>query len=382
MAVLTDIKQERKKRSRVRMFKRLIVLVVVCALTIAAIYSRELFRGFDLAGLIQEAFGTVGKTGSFPVSLVGETGTALYNMGGSAAVLTDSNVQIYSRAGRCSGTMQSGFANPVLKVNGNRGIMYARGDKTIKVLGKGGLLTKKELEGFIYTAEVAPGGQMAIARQEERRAARVEVVDNAFKSLFTWYSAENQVLALSLSPDAQKLAVGTITAKDGAMISAVNLFSVAEKKELGKVELPETLLVALKCTANEVLVIGDNLAAVYDSTGAAKGNYSFGGKTLSLYSAAGNTTGLVLGDYNRDRQVTVVSLGSQCNVNFSFVLKEQPRDIYTDGANTYVLTDMNLYIYNEQGQCTKTIPCQNGEAVMASGSDVYVLMAREVSKVL
>lgn len=382
MAVLTDIKQERKKRSRIRLIKRLIVLVLVCGLTIAAIYSKELFAGIDIPALMQEAFGTVGKTGSYPVSLVGETGSAICNMGGSAAVLTDSNVQIYSRAGRRSGTMQNGFANPVLKVNGNRGILYARGDKTIKTLGKGGLLNTQDLEGLVYTAELAADGQMAVATQAQRRAAKVEVFDSAFNSLFTWLSAENQVLSLALSPDTQKLAVGTITARDGAILSAVNLFSIPEKSELGKVEFFETLLVALKYTANGVQVLGDNQTVFIDNAGETKGNYAYGGKPLAMYSTTGNSTALILGEYKRDRQVTVVSLSEQCNVNFSFVIKEHVRDVYTDGENTYILTDANLYIYNGQGQCTQTIANENGDAVMASGADVYLLMPHEVAKVV
>ncbi|MFA9380605.1 MAG: DUF5711 family protein [Acetanaerobacterium sp.] len=379
--MVTELNIERKKRVRMRRIRRLVMLLLLCVLMIAAVYARPLLEGVSVSAFLQEAFGTVGRSGSFPVALVGETASAVYNLGGSAAVLTDTRAAVFSPAGRPSASVQNGFAEGVCKVSGSRAILYGRGAKGITLLGKGGELSSTKLDEIIVTAEVAANGRVAAATPSSRHAACVRVFDSAWNALLTWYSAENQVLSLALSPDASRLAVGTVTAEDGALLSAVKLFSIADQEEICEARLSETLVLALKYVAHGVQAVCDNQVVYLDETGKNTGSYSYGGKPLAAYSFTGSSTALVLGEYKTERQESVVSLGKDGTVNFALVVHEQVRDVYTNAGFTYVLTDTALTVYNQSGQEQFAQPNERGWiAVAANGENLYLLLPHGVEK--
>ncbi len=366
----------RQKRAR-----RLVILVLLGGAMIAIAYLFPLLEGVSFNALMQEAFGTVGRSGSFPASLVGETASGIYNLGGSAAVLTDTNVQVFSPAGRPYGTVQNGFAEPVIKTSASRGVLYGKGAKGITLLSKGGKLAQTELDEIVVTAEVSANGRVAAATPSARHAASVRVFDDRFNTLFTWYSAENHVLTMGLSDDGARLAVGTVTAQDGALLSIVKQFSVTQHKEQSETRLAQSLVLALKYVSHGVQAIADDQTLLLDESGAVKQSYSYAGKPLSSYSITGGSTALLLGDYKSEHQLTVVSLDEACGVRFALVVHEQVRDIYTDGALTYVLTDTALTVYNQSGQVELTQPNDSGWiGVAASGEHVYLLQQHGVQK--
>ncbi len=381
MAQVTELNIERKKRVRQKRARRLVILVLLGGAMIAIAYLFPLLEGVSFNALMQEAFGTVGRSGSFPASLVGETASGIYNLGGSAAVLTDTNVQVFSPAGRPYGTVQNGFAEPVIKTSASRGVLYGKGAKGITLLSKGGKLAQTELDEIVVTAEVSANGRVAAATPSARHAASVRVFDDGFNTLFTWYSAENHVLTLGLSDDGARLAVGTVTAQDGALLSIVKQFSVTQHKEQSETRLAQSLVLALKYVSHGVQAIADDQTLLLDESGAVKQSYSYAGKPLSSYSSTGGSTALLLGDYKSEHQLTVVSLDEACGVRFALVVHEQVRDIYTDGALTYVLTDTALTVYNQSGQVQLTQPNDSGWiGVAASGEHVYLLQQHGVQK--
>lgn len=381
MAQVTELNIERKKRVRQKRARRLVILVLLGGAMIAIAYLFPLLEGVSFNALMQEAFGTVGRSGSFPASLVGETASGIYNLGGSAAVLTDTNVQVFSPAGRPYGTVQNGFAEPVIKTSAARGVLYGKGAKGITLLSKGGKLAQTELDEIVVTAEVSANGRVAAATPSARHAASVRVFDDRFNTLFTWYSAENHVLTMGLSDDGARLAVGTVTAQDGALLSIVKQFSVTQHKEQSETRLAQSLVLALKYVSHGVQAIADDQTLLLDESGAVKQSYSYAGKPLSSYSSTGGSTALLLGDYKSEHQLTVVSLDAACGVRFALVVHEQVRDIYTDGALTYVLTDTALTVYNQSGQVELTQPNDSGWiGVAASGEHVYLLQQHGVQK--
>lgn len=381
MAQVTELNIERKKRVRNKRLWRLVVLVLLGGAMTAAMYLFPLLEGISFSALMQEAFGTVGRSGSFPVSLIGETASGIYNLGGSAAVLTDTNVQVFSPAGRPYGTVQNGFAEPVLKTSASRAVLYGKGAKGLMLLTKGGKLAQTELDENVITAEVSGNGRVAAATPAARHAASVRVFDPDFNTLFTWYSAENHVLTLGLSADGAKLAVGTVTAQDGALLSFVKQFSVTQQKELCETRLSESLVLSLKYVQHGVQVVADNQTLLINETGEVKQSYPYAGKPLAGYSVTGSSAALVLGEYKSEHQLTVVSLDEQCGVRFALVVHEQVRDVYTDGLLTYVLTDTALTVYNQSGQVQLTEQNDFGWiGVAANGEDVYLLQQHGVQK--
>ncbi len=381
MPAVAELNAERKKRARVRQLKRMALLFVLCLLILAAVYVQPMLEGLSASDLFLEAFATVGKTGSFPVSLVGETARSIEFMNGSVAVLTDSNVQVYSRAGRSSATVQNGFAGGVCRVSGSRGVLYGAGAKRLILFGKGGAQGSVELDYNIISAAVSASGRVAAITYAERHAASVRVFDAKFTPLFTWYSAENQAVALDFSPDANRLCVATIAAEGGGLVSAIKQFSIAGQSELGETRLPETLLVALRYTQEGVLAVGDDRMVYVDEAGALKGSYSYQGKPIARYSLADTGAALALGDYTSERQVSVVSLAKDCTVNFALVVKERILDLFTDGNFTYVLTDSVLSVYNQSGALVNSYPNDSGAVgVTAGGESVYLLMPHLVKR--
>lgn len=381
MATVTELNIERKKRVRTKRLRRFVLIALLGALMVLAAYARPLLEGVSVTAFMQEAFGTVGKSGSFPVSLVGETARSIHNLGGAAAVLTDTNVQVFSPAGRPYGTVQNGFAEPVLKTGGARGVLYGRGAKGLLLLTKGGLLAKTELDQQIITAEVASNGSVAAATPAQRYAAGVRVFDVDFNPVFTWYSAENHVVALGLNADASRLAVGAVTARAGGMVSVIKQFSVTAQSELCETTVEEAMVIGLKFIQRGLLAVTDMQTMVIDPDGTIKGSYSYAGKPLSGYSAAGNVTALALGEFKTEREVSVVTLDAACKVLFAQTVREPIRGLYTDGMLTYVLTDTALSVYNQKGQVQQTRPNTDGWiGIAASGEDVYLLLQHGVHK--
>lgn len=386
MAKITHIDEARrktqKKRAGNKILMRACIIIVVCAAVIGVIYSKDLFTGISFSDIMQEAFGTVGKTGSYPASLMGAAASEIYSFNGSAAVLTDTNVQIFSRAGRRSANVQHNLESPVLNVYGNKMLLMGASGKTIKVLNKGGVTETKEFENTVYLAELSPKGLLAVAGAEKRHAAGINVYNEKDEVVFTWLSSENQVMALRFSPDSSKLAVVTAGAKNGAAFSTLKIFSIKNKEELCSVDFENEIFPVVKYTNSGVLLIGTSKAVLADENGEIVNKLSYNGKPISHFSLGDGENLLVLGSFKQDRRMTLVNINDRCEEIFSKDFEENIRDVYTDDNEVTVLCDNMIYIYDKQGGQKASLESdENAFGIIKMGDGIYLLKPHEVAKV-
>ena len=263
-------------------------------------------------------------------------------VGSCTAVLGDNDVVVLSSSAKESLRVQHGYASPCLTTGKARLCIYNRGSTELQVLSRTRSLFSKKFDKEILFASMSPGGVLAVATKSERYLAQVTVFNTGFQEIYTWYSASDYPSSVTFAQDNRRFAVVCPKAENGALGSVITLLDTRKSDVVCQISAPGSLAVKLKyLPGNELLVVYDNMCAVYNSeTGEEKARYSYDGRSL-LYANAekGKNMALVFGNESKTSLNEAVVLSSS--------LQEVCNVPYGKGIYGLVLTRDRLYLMGE-----------------------------------
>ena len=315
--------EQARRRVQARRLRRTVVIVLL------------------LAALVVYATGAVGSSIALAKDLVDSVKIAflprqgypqqtgiqeIYQMeplAGGYVLLGEEGCVVYSDKGNRLNSIQTSYARPALAVGKTHFVLYNRSGNELRVESR----TQN-----LYTMTM-------------ENKARLTVYSAQMEELLRWSvtTTEGTPLRVAFSPDNGKLAVATLTAKDSAILSNLYLLGVSEGDPVCLAGVPGCIPQWVGWTSNrEILVIYDDHAALYDTSGAEKGRYDYGGNGLVDFSVGDAGLALLF----EGGQVALLNKG--LGIEYQGAVPSANRILRTK-ENFYLLCDQSVEVFGADG---------------------------------
>ncbi len=227
---LTKKKSAKRQNMKVvkgkKLEKRKKILVVISVIAAVAICFSVLSIAFPM-GITESLGNTISLigTGGYPLALESTQTINVVSRGSYYYVLSNTHVYSFTNAGKKLFSYAHGLENPVIKTSASRAFVFEQGGNQAFIFTHSGLKESLSFEKKIITANISDSGNYAVATESDKYTCAVTVFTKRNKKLYEWFSAEDIVNNLVISPNGKKLAVSVFTSKNGRYTSKVNVLN-------------------------------------------------------------------------------------------------------------------------------------------------------------
>lgn len=295
-----DFRLESEKlaqRKRRRTLRRILIpaLILTALLAYASgVFGASLAAAEDLVDSVRIA---LMPEAEYPV----QTGVSelyqLQEMSGGFVALGEESCVVYAAGGNRLRAIQPGYARPAISVGAHRFVIYNRSGTELRVESRAQTLYTKTCESGILLCEMARGGNLAVVTGHSRYVAELTVYSPLMESLLVWdmIEAEGTPVRLAFSSDGRRLAMATLTASEGRLVSNLYLLNTKKEGETLLATVYDAVPMGLEWrSSGELLLLYDDHAAVYSaSTGEETARYEFDNAALTGWSAQSKSTALL-----------------------------------------------------------------------------------------
>ncbi len=370
---------ELRRQNRLKKRKRRMIILCVVVLVIA--YFAGVFSALLTAGenLYESASIAVATQAGFPV----QTGiSALYQVeelsGGFVALGAESCV-VYSSGGNRLRSVQSGYLRPVIAVGSTRYLLYNRAGNELRVESRTQTLYTKTYSNSILLAELSDKGTVAGVTESDRYLASLTMYTSAMQETLSYSmtDSEGTPIRMAFSPNSETLAVATIAAQNGQMLSQVYLVSVKNGSIALDAQLGETPMAMEWVSNSELLVIYDSKVVLYDTqTQSQLASYDYENQAITDYSYYGGTLALLL---TQGAHSSFVVLEDSLTVSAQVALDALANQIVLDDANVYIVADKEIAIYAQTGAYHSTYQSEQKILSLLMADELLLFTANETS---
>ena len=343
----TEFEQARRKRARKRLLRRLGVLAAMGVVILVALVAREFLYQADLTTRLRDFFASLQSGPGYPVEAQLGEQVDLYPFGKDLAVVTESALSVYNDTAKENFTVRHGYKNPICVTNGNRILTFDRGGKQLRVDSHSKALWSLELEdGQIFSASMAQNGALGVVTSSSQYQREVAVYDSHFRAIWRWYT-ENLATDLALSDDGQQLAVSSVNAENGQLVSQVILLKTDDDQPEATITFQDQLVVGLSFNSKgQVAVLTDRQAALYNQRGEELQRVDFGGGKLRNFHLSQGDFIFVLDDHGDNTQLTLYSLRDGMEVQNAVPLEQGASQLTVGADGIYLLGERAIYAFS------------------------------------
>lgn len=382
MGKLTQLEEVRRERKRKRLVKRLTGLAAVLVLLAGVAFFWQQIADLDLATKVEDVIASLGSGSGYPVETPGGIVKTMFDADGQVGVLNDTNLYIYSKTGKQVKNILHGYNNPAVRARGSRILVFDRGGNSLRVESKSKNLFSISYENPITSADLAQGGNMAVAVGSSQYQGQVIVYNKRFEEIFRWLSSDT-VLDVALSHKGNTMAVASVTTVDGQIASTVRLFKFSSDQPVAEIPLSGELAIALRAGENgHFYAITDQGITAISSGGKVEASYSFQGEPLAAFDcSSGKGIAVVLGNYKENRSLTAYVLDDKLKEKGSAVLTVRPELLRHDSKGVYFLADNKVYCYTNAMELVDTVDTPDARCAYVQGSRLYYTTSKKMDRV-
>ncbi len=350
-----------KKLEQKRKFK---IFSTACAIVLVVVLICQLIMP---AGVLETAsnFFAVFGGGSYPIQLDSNDTINTVSKGSYYYVLTDTKINAFSNDGKIIYSYAHGYENPVLKTSRTRALVFNQGSSEGLIFSLNGLKSTITVKEKIINAAIADNGTYALVTTTDSYAASVSVHKKNGKQVYEWFSSEDLVNNVALSPNGKKIAVSTISSKVGQYNSKVLVLNFDSATPEYQKEYENTVVNAFDTTSSR----GFSVVTLNSFNFISWSNFK-----IKEYKNEYNTVMFRAGKsgivtvYNRENDKTdnriAVFTGKgklKKELNFKGIIT----DIALLNGQVYCISDTKAYILGDDGKVIRSADCGFGVVRMA-----------------
>lgn len=322
-------------------------------------------------------------SGSYPITLETSNTENVVVKSNFYYVLTNSEVKAVTTGGKVIFTYTHGFENPVIKTSSTRALVFNQGGNNALIFNLDEVCSTIETEKEIKTAAIAEDGTYAIVTGADGYVAAVNVYEKDDTPLYKWFSSNDMVNNVGLSPNGEKLAVTTFSTNVGGFNSKLLILNYnSATPEFTKDYNGEIVY-------NLSTAYSDGLAVVTAN------NFNFinwSEYELKQYKNEYNLQmmrecdGGILLVYNRENDKTdnrIVIISDEGEIIKEFEFSGIITDISYEDDVVYCISDTKAYILNLSGKIVRNTDCGFGVVRFAviSQDEIAVITDNSINKV-
>lgn len=358
-----------KKTSREN--KRLITVVFVIAVVIVLsglMISK--FGGTDNPGETKAVTAVEGETNNkseisqhgsgFPLSFSSNDIVDIEAVGSNVYVVSNEMLFCISSSGKLLFSQVINYSEPVIKTNGNYGLVFDR------LSGKYVVLSKKAVaysgisldSSQIITAAVSSDGSYAIASRSSEAASILTYYDKNGNEKFSWACTKDHIVSVAISSNGQNLACAALSASDGEIETKVYLLNIYSDETKFEYTVKNSAAIDIHfASLNRLLLLCNDKRLLISSKGegsiVSEEKYASSlldsycdndGYCVTLTSKFGSFGGYEIKNYSPDN-----------SVNYAFETDESVTDILCVGKRSCILTETEVIFVNSFGKESKRL---------------------------
>lgn len=237
----------------------LYVIIAFVAIFLVAIYFVLWFLHpvgvFEYIGFLKSTSGS----GEYSIEIAG--GKPSYTVGDKNKyfIVNSSSVNCYNSNGKVIFEEPHSYAEPVLKISDTRYLLYGQGESELSVHTLSDTLFMQTFSGSIICATLSDSGGYAVASKADGYESSVAVFDKNNKKIYEWFSPDETVNSVALTPNGKNLAVATLKVENGKFISTLYVLEFNSANAVLKRVYDDTVIYDVKdLSNNSVCVVTEN----------------------------------------------------------------------------------------------------------------------------
>ena len=356
------LEQQRKVKIGASAIGFIIILLIIFELSLPIGINDSLENFFAKMG-----------SGSYPIDSYGTTLNDVKTAKGYYYVLTDSKMTAYNSSGKEMVSFAHGYEKPVMKKSATRVLVFEQGGKNGAIFNLSGEKSKIKLENEIITANISRSGVYAVATKSEQYASAVSVYDINNTLIYEWYSAEDIVNNVAVSPNGKKIAVSTINAVGGEFVSKVIVLEFDSATPVYSKDYKGNVIYSIETSHNSGFwcVFQNSVNFVKWSNFESKEyntEYSLSrfvadsGGAVAVFNRSGDKT---------DSKIIYFSKTGIKKNEFDF--SGEISDISVHGSHIYCISDNNVFLFSKKGEITRKTESKFG------ADKIFVINTYEVA---
>ncbi|WP_368233747.1 DUF5711 family protein [Anaerotruncus rubiinfantis] len=362
MAQLTDLEKVRRRRSRRRTIRNLMILAVF-ALIVALCVSLIKYAGeLDLATAYSDIKAGIVTGEGYPVTLPGGQISRLEASEDVLFLLSDTNLYSYNASGRQLLNAQHNMGTPSLSTAGDRVLLYDRGGTRVSIYSKSAQTATVSFDHTIYTADIAQNGNYAVAAGSDETLAKVAVYNRSGQNIFNWLSTK-PIVSVSLSDNRDYMLVGHVDVSDGSYRSNISKFQFSiNEGAIASVDLDpgELLLWVDYRGGNTIRALTDKRVVLFNGDLKELASFPFGSEKLDrVVNRSNGRLVIVLGSFAQEKQMRVVTLADDFSKLADFRIDYDLMSVKTDLEHIYLATKDGIEIRGSDGTLQASLPVAN-----------------------
>ena len=374
MRVVNGKKLERQKK--IRISASALAIIAVIAVILHLILPVGIFEN------VQNLTALIGS-GNYPAEINSSEVLNAVSRGNYYYVLTDTRLNAYSNGGKEIYSYAHGFENPVLKTSKTRAMVFSQGGNEAYIYNLAELKNTLSTEKEIITANISDSGVYALVTRSDSYASAVSVYSKSGKLLYEWYSSEDTVNNVAVSPNGKKIAVSAFNASSGDYSSKVCVLSFDSATPEYTENYSGALVYGLESSGSSGFsVITENSVQFIKWHKYKKTEYKNDYTAAMFRSASGGTVAV----FNRSSDKTdnrVAVFNSRGKLKSEFEFKGIIGDIEIRGGHIYCISDTFVYLLSENGEVLRKAECGFGAVrISVTGTNsVAVITDNQINRI-
>ncbi|MGN0493483.1 MAG: DUF5711 family protein [Acutalibacteraceae bacterium] len=374
MRVVKGKKLERRRKAKV-MLSLVSAVAVVCLVL-------HLILPVGILENIQNLTALIGS-GGYPAELNSTEVLNSASRGMYYYVLTDTRINAYSNSGKEVFSYSHGFENPVMKTSKTRALLFSQGGNQAYIYNLASLKSTVSTENPIITANISDSGTYAVVTQSDSYASVVSVYNKYDKLVYEWYSSEDSVNNVAVSPNGKKIAVSLFNASSGVYSSKVCVFGFDSATPEYSEDFGDAPVYGLDTAQSAGFsVVTENAVSFITWSDYKKTDYENAYTAAMFRSGSGGSVALFNRASDRtDNRVAVFNSKGKLKSEFEF--KGIIGDIEISGGHIYCISDTSVLLLSEDGTVLRKAECGFGAGRLAViGSNlVAVITDNQIYKI-
>lgn len=344
MRVVKGKKLEQKRRFK---FVSYVIGAVACVLI-----ACELILPAGLSDTVLNYTAVLG-TGKYPIELDSSDTINVLHKNMYYYVLTDTKLYAVSNSGKVIYSYAHRFENPILKASKTRALLFDQGNSNVLIFNLKGLKSEITSKEKVLNATIGEDGSYALVTTADNYACSVKVYKKSNKLVYEWFSSEDMVNNVAISPNGKKIAVSAMSSQVGNYDSKISILNFKSANAEYSKEFKNTIIYSMdNVNFGGFAVVSENSYDFISWKGKNSSQYS---NEYSVNMLRNCPSGTVI-VFNResdktDNRIAVFSKNGKMKyqMEYSGIIT----DIALKGNNVYCLSDTNIFILDTKGNIVR-----------------------------
>lgn len=363
---------------------RIIVILILCVLVTLGWLSRYSLTPSNILDWVQDRVVGMGVGDGYPYETAGLSVLPknFLSVDKNAVILSDTSLTVLNSTAKELVSRQHSFNSPVIKADSSHMLLYNLGGKGCRIETLNKTVKNFNADKKILSGALAANGRYALLTESAGYCGELTAYTDDGKVKSRYWFSDYYPTAVALNPDGTKVAVTGVSAKDGALVSAVYIIDLnTDKTSAPLAVFSENMLFSISWDSSSTIVaVGDRAAEIIDAGSMAKHSYDYGGMLLTAYATDSGRTALGLSAYENsaDAKIVVIDKAGQPTVTAKFGSTVESVSVY--GQTAAALAGGTAYFYSLSSSSVNKINAGSDARAIAlrDESSAYILGVSEI----